>query len=755
MAKTESTAVNELIDLVQSGKPLAAEPAGDLFSAPPPIRAVAPRVTSPMPRGAGDVAPLPLHRSPRATSQQAMLPPPIRMTTADPERGNTIPPLSQPVARASAPPPIPSRATGGVPVQRASSPPPIPSRATGAMPVARASVPPPIPTRASSPLPLPADPEPASSADVASAPPASVDSRALASTWTLDDVATPVARVSSFDDEHTPLPPASSFDVETTPIPQGDLETPLPIEVAPIETRRRDSAPAPAVAVSSELVDPPSAESLPPPPETSMSPVPPANLPPLPSANLPPLPTARPPAPFSASPAAPRPSGALPPPNRSSQPRASSPSFLSRPTVPSAPTLPPPTAPVAAPFKSRTDQHAVIPQGYPVIQRPRTIDATGDVVRAENWFELSTAVPTIDQTDGTAIVSRPQSETSRMIKRLILPAVLVGIAAGTFGAYLAVGNQKAAKKRAPVAAAAAEVHTMPVATPEPVAPLAPEVGAAQPEPPTKQEALAQEAAAEAPAAADVTATPGEVAEAPAPAEPAVAAPAPGEASAQAPAAEIATAPAAEPPAVAETPRGAVTFVDVRINSKPQGATVMLVDNGKTSFLGSTPLETSLDPSRRYDVIFTLPGRPTQMEPLDPAASTTLDVTLGGKATRHAKAAPAPASIERSVAEAPAPKAERKVAAPKVERVAPEKKVAAKAERNAAGEGTLMVSSKPPCEILIDGKKTGLTTPQRSIGLPAGTHKVTFINSSAGINKTVAVSIRADKPTKLIQDLMSR
>src|SRR5574338_44354 len=91
MAKTESTAVNELIDLVQSGKPLA-EPAADLFSAPAPISVGGPRVTPPIAHGAGEVAPLPPRRSPRATSQHAMLPQPIRMTTADPERGNTIPP---------------------------------------------------------------------------------------------------------------------------------------------------------------------------------------------------------------------------------------------------------------------------------------------------------------------------------------------------------------------------------------------------------------------------------------------------------------------------------------------------------------------------------------------------------------------------------------------------------------------------------------------------------------------------------------
>ena len=67
----------------------------------------------------------------------------------------------------------------------------------------------------------------------------------------------------------------------------------------------------------------------------------------------------------------------------------------------------------------------------------------------------------------------------------------------------------------------------------------------------------------------------------------------------------------------------------------------------------------------------------------------------------------------------------------------------------------MVSSKPPCEIYIDGKATGLTTPQRSISLPPGAHKVTFVNAAEKITKTVPVTITADQSTKLIQDLMKK
>lgn len=100
----------------------------------------------------------------------------------------------------------------------------------------------------------------------------------------------------------------------------------------------------------------------------------------------------------------------------------------------------------------------------------------------------------------------------------------------------------------------------------------------------------------------------------------------------------------------------------------------------------------------------------------------------------------------------ADKADKPVAEkPKSDKPAVEKVAAASG--GGGGEGTLMISSKPPCEILIDGKPTGLTTPQRAITLPAGAHKVTLVNTAEGIKKTVSVQITADKPTKVIQDLM--
>ncbi len=180
------------------------------------------------------------------------------------------------------------------------------------------------------------------------------------------------------------------------------------------------------------------------------------------------------------------------------------------------------------------------------------------------------------------------------------------------------------------------------------------------------------------------------------------------------------------------------LVDVRIDSKPAGATVMLVDNGKTSFLGSTPVAASLDPSRAYDVIFTLENHPTQMVHVDPTKTRHVELVLGhngsaGKVTTTARTASKPAAqLAEPSFEAPKP-----AAAPKA----------------AAHKGTLMVTSKPPCEIWIDGASTGLSTPQKAIPLAPGAHKITFVNTADNINKTVPVTITADQSTKLIQNLM--
>ncbi len=67
-------------------------------------------------------------------------------------------------------------------------------------------------------------------------------------------------------------------------------------------------------------------------------------------------------------------------------------------------------------------------------------------------------------------------------------------------------------------------------------------------------------------------------------------------------------------------------------------------------------------------------------------------------------------------------------------------------------GNLMLGSKPPCSISIDGKNTKLLTPQRSIQLPEGLHRVVLSNKEQGIRKSFKVRIKAGATTRAILDL---
>jgi hypothetical protein len=68
-----------------------------------------------------------------------------------------------------------------------------------------------------------------------------------------------------------------------------------------------------------------------------------------------------------------------------------------------------------------------------------------------------------------------------------------------------------------------------------------------------------------------------------------------------------------------------------------------------------------------------------------------------------------------------------------------------------GPGTLRVVSKPACEIAIDGKPTGLRTPQTEIRLAAGRHKITLINEGYGIKESFLIEIKANQIDTEIKD----
>lgn len=398
----------------------------------------------------------------------------------------------------------------------------------------------------------------------------------------------------------------------------------------------------------------------------------------------------------------------LPPPVPPARPSGPRPSLATtrdfaypvvQPTPPARSTPAPANMPVAAPFESGSFGARMLAD------------------RGASWIESDIGTQQVAKThDWKAIAGK-----------LIAPMIVLVIAGIFIGGYFAFDGD-GGKRRKPKAV----------------------------EGPTISMAVTQDEPAAAPAAA----APGDVAktddaapdEAPAANDDAAKADAPANADGDATNADDAAATAAvaaSPAPVMARPRiDPAKLVDVRIDSDPSGATVMLVDRGKTTFLGTTPMSAALDASRKYELVFSRERRATVTETLDPATQKRVSVKLR-RASKKARAAAAKSE--------PAPKPAEVVEAPKPVRKSSRNTIdtATLAEPKAAAklEGTLKISTKPPCEIVIDGKHTGLTTPQRAISLPVGAHKVTLVNGEAGIKKTISVKIAADKPTTVIQDFM--
>ena len=153
-----------------------------------------------------------------------------------------------------------------------------------------------------------------------------------------------------------------------------------------------------------------------------------------------------------------------------------------------------------------------------------------------------------------------------------------------------------------------------------------------------------------------------------------------------------------------------------------------------------------------------------VSPAAAAAPALADSTAAEAAP--AEAAPPPETTPVVAAPAPPNEAvEKQASTKKASTKTPSKRKARrKAERKAKskkqvavadGKGTLMISAKPPCRIYIDGRDTKLTSPQRSISLEPGKHKVSLVNREYGIKTTATVVIKAGKRTKMIKDMSSR
>ena len=190
----------------------------------------------------------------------------------------------------------------------------------------------------------------------------------------------------------------------------------------------------------------------------------------------------------------------------------------------------------------------------------------------------------------------------------------------------------------------------------------------------------------------------------------------------------------------------------------------LVDRGKSQFVGLTPVSAAVDPSREYDLVVSHDNRLPHRVHLDPKSTRRVAVSLerrsrserGDRSDRSDRERSDRSDRERSDRSdrersdrSDRERSDRSDRGDRGERT----DRSDRGERAESGDGTLMISSKPPCEIVIDGKPTGLMTPQRAITLPAGTHKIMLINREQDLRKTLSVQITASATEKIIEDLM--
>jgi hypothetical protein len=410
------------------------------------------------------------------------------------------------------------------------------------------------------------------------------------------------------------------------------------------------------------------------------------------------------------------------------------------PVVPAAPPRRQPKATpairvVTAPFDANL---SIAPLPQPRVARPLPQPRTARALpppthpRPAPMPVPSAAIPR--ELDQTWAVTRRWQETRTLISQLAVPMAMLVVAGVCIGGFIAFDGQ-GGKKHAPKAMNLAKADVIQAAPAVAVADVT-----------TPITASVEHAAAPVPAPLP----PPIPTPAPVPTPDPTPAPEPQPAPVPAPAPVPGPAPIPAPSLPSASP-GAVTmksFVDIRLDSSPAGATVTLLDDGKALLLGSTPVTASLNPTRTYQLLFVLDGHPARVASLDPSATNRLAVALDPPAPSK-KLAPTP-TPSKSAAKSRHHHHTRK-SAPVAAVDAP----AAAPEPADAGTGVLMVSSKPPCEIVVDGKPTHLTTPQRSIPLSPGRHKVTLVNSHLNIDKTFAVRIAANESTKLIRDLLEK
>ncbi|HMG20363.1 MAG TPA: hypothetical protein VK607_03565, partial [Kofleriaceae bacterium] len=196
-------------------------------------------------------------------------------------------------------------------------------------------------------------------------------------------------------------------------------------------------------------------------------------------------------------------------------------------------------------------------------------------------------------------------------------------------------------------------------------------------------------------------------------------------------------------------------------STPPGATVSLIIDGKRQAVGPAPARAPLDPRSAYQVLFEKPGYVSVNRPIAFSGALEEHVVVNLEKVAPPASPPTP---PRAPAPEPRPRRGNRSAPDRASDASggespsssvPDETAEPRPAEPRGKQGVLVLGSKPPCDIAIDGTATGMHTPQKELKLSVGRHRITLTNAEFGISETFSVDIKADAPEKLIKDYSDR
>ncbi|MBI4509665.1 MAG: protein kinase [Deltaproteobacteria bacterium] len=207
-------------------------------------------------------------------------------------------------------------------------------------------------------------------------------------------------------------------------------------------------------------------------------------------------------------------------------------------------------------------------------------------------------------------------------------------------------------------------------------------------------------------------------------------------------------------------------------SEPPAAFVTLLINGVKQPLGTTPTSLKLDPRKRYEVLFEKEGYVPVTKPVEFGTEPNLTVAVVLERSKAPAARVAASGALPTTDAIPRRPVQPRPASPGTGEAQPREQAASGARNNTSvtttprpateSEGTqgkhmgfLAIGAKPPCRIFVDGRDTGLFTPQRGLEVPVGTRRVTLINNEHNIKEILTVEVKPGETVKLIKNFEDR